>query len=98
VFAKGTPVITVFAVNADGGAYGAEIIELLANSENLEFEMLATREEADTRVARGDRMAAVVVPEDFSDAVKTSGGGSIVVIIDPRVKRWGLVAGLVQSR
>lgn len=98
VFAKGTPVITVFAVNEDRGEYGAEIIELLANSENLEFEMVATQEEADARVARGDRMAAVVIPEDFSDAVKTSDGGSIIVIVDPaRKKDGGLVTGLVQS-
>jgi ABC-2 type transport system permease protein len=98
VFAKGTPVITVFAVNEDKGAYGAEIIELLANSENLEFEMLATQEEADARVAKGDRMAAVVIPADFSEAVKTSDGGSIIVIVDPaRKKDGGLVTGLVQS-
>jgi ABC-2 type transport system permease protein len=98
VFAKGTPVITVFAVNEDKGEYGAEIIELLANSENLEFEMLATQDEADARVAKGDRMAAVVIREDFSDAVKTSDGGSIIVIVDPaRKKDGGLVTGLVQS-
>jgi ABC-2 type transport system permease protein len=98
VFAKGTPVITVFAVNEDKGEYGAEIIELLANSENLEFEMLATQKEADARVAKGDRMAAVVIPKDFSDAVKTSDGGSIIVIVDPaRKKDGGLVTGLVQS-
>lgn len=98
VFAKGTPVITVFAVNEDRGEYGAEIIELLANSENLEFEMLATQDEADARVAKGDRMAAVVIPEDFSEAVKTSDGGSIIVIVDPaRKKDGGLVTGLVQS-
>lgn len=98
VFAKGTPVITVFAVNEDKGALGAEVIELLANSENLEFEMLTTQEEADARVAKGDRMAAVVIPANFSEAIKTSDGGSILVIIDPaRKKDGGLVTGLVQS-
>jgi len=94
----GLPVVTVFAVNADKGERGAEIIELLAKSENLEFEMLATQAEADARVAKGDRMAAVVIPENFSEAVKTSDGGSILVIVDPaRAKEGGLVTGLVQS-
>lgn len=98
VFGKGTPVITVFAVNADKGERGAEIIDLLANSENLEFEMLATQAEADARVAKGDRMAAVVIPEDFSEKVTTSDGGSILIIVDPaRQRDAGLVTGLVQS-
>jgi ABC-2 type transport system permease protein len=99
VFGKGgMPVVTVFAVNADKGERGAEIIELLAKSENLEFEMLATQAEADARVAKGDRMAAVVIPENFSEAVTTSDGGSILVIVDPaRAKEGGLVTGLVQS-
>jgi len=98
VFGKGTPVVTVFAVNADKGERGAEIIELLANSENLEFVMLDSQAEADARVAKGDRMAAVVIPENFSEEVKSSDGGSILVIVDPaRAKEGGLVTGLVQS-
>ena len=98
VFGKGTPVVTVFAVNADRGEQGAEIIDLLANSGNLSFEMLDTQAEADSRVAKGDRMAAVVVPENFSEMVKTPDGGPILVIIDPaRAKEGGLVTGLVQS-
>jgi ABC-2 type transport system permease protein len=99
VFGKtGLPVVTVFAVNSDKGERGAEIIDLLAKSENLEFEMLSTQAEADARVAKGDRMAAVVIPENFSKAVTTSDGGSILVIVDPaRAKDGGLVTGLVQS-
>jgi ABC-2 type transport system permease protein len=98
VFSTGTPVVTVFAVNDDTGERGAEIIDLLAKSSNLEFEMLASQAEADARVAKGDRMAAVVIPENFSEAVKTSAGGAILVIIDPaRKKDGGLVSGLVQS-
>jgi ABC-2 type transport system permease protein len=97
VFAKGTPVVTVFAVNEDKGELGAEIIDLLANSENLKFEMLATQAEADARIAKGDRTAAVVIPANFSEAVKTTDGGSILVIVDPARKTdGGLVTGLVQ--
>ena len=94
----GLPVVTVYGVNADKGERGAEIIALLEKSENLDFEMLATQAEADARVAKGDRMAAVVIPENFSESVKTSDGGSILVIVDPaRAKEGGLVTGLVQS-
>src|SRR3972149_2751888 len=97
VFAKGTPVVTVFAVNADKGERGAEIIELLAKSDNLEFIMLDTQAEADQRVAKGDRMAAVVISENFSEAIKSTDGGKILVIVDPaRAKDGGIVTGLVQ--
>lgn len=97
-FGKGIPVVTAFAVNADKGERGVEIIDLLEKSENLEFEMLATQAEADARVAKGDRMAAVVIPENFSEAVMSSDGGSLLVIVDPaRAREGGLVTGLVQS-
>jgi len=98
VFSSGTPVVTVFAVNADKGTRGAEIIDLLSKSDNLEFEMLATQAEADQRVGKGERMAALVVPENFSDAVLTDDGGQILIIVDPaRANDTGIVTGLVQS-
>jgi len=74
VFKEGTPVVTVFAVIEDQGNLGVEIIDLLEKSDNLAFEMLETRAEADRRVGKGDRMAAVVVPEGFSQAATTPEG------------------------
>jgi ABC-2 type transport system permease protein len=98
VFSGGTPVVTVFAVNADKGERGAEIIDLLAKSENLEFETLTSQTEADLKVGKGERMAAVVIPENFSEAVLTDDGGQIMIIVDPaRAKDAGIVTGLVQS-
>lgn len=98
VFSGGTPVVTVYAVNEDKGEHGEEIIELLEDSENLAFEMLATRAEADQRISRGDRMAAVVVPENFSEAITTDEGASLLVIVDPaRESEAGIVTGLVQE-
>jgi ABC-2 type transport system permease protein len=98
VFSKGTPVVTIFAVNADQGERGAEVIDLLNKSQNLEFEMLDTWEEADRLVNRGDRMAAVVIPENFSQAITSAEGASLLVIIDPaRADQAGLVTGLVQE-
>ena len=71
-FNQGTPVVTVFAVNEDKGEFGEEIMTLLEKSDNLELEMIATREEADELVNKGSRMAAIVIPEDFSASVTTS--------------------------
>ena len=98
VFLEGTPVVTVYAVNADKGELGAEIISLLEKSSNLELEMLASRDEADELVNKGSRMAAVVIPEDFSASVTSKDGAALLVIIDPaRVDQAGIVTGLVQE-
>jgi ABC-2 type transport system permease protein len=98
VFKEGTPVVTVYAVNADEGELGAEVMSLLEKSTNLELEMLPTREEADELVIKGTRMAAVVIPEDFSAAATSDDGASLLVIIDPaRADQAGIVTGLVQE-
>ena len=98
VFKEGTPVVTVFAVNEDEGELGGEIITLLEESNNLAFEMLETRTEAERRVGKGDRMAAVVIPKGFSDLVTTDEGASLMVVVDPaRTDEAGIVTGLVQE-
>ena len=98
VFKQGTPVVTVYAVNTDKGELGAEIISLLENSTNLELEMLATQEEADELVNKGTRMAAVVIPGNFSESVTSKEGAGLLVMIDPaRAEQAGIVTGLVQE-
>jgi ABC-2 type transport system permease protein len=98
IFSQGTPVVTVYGVNADRGEHGEEIISLLEKSLNLELEMLDTREEADELVNKGTRMAAVVIPENFSEAVTSDEGASLLVIVDPaRADQAGIVTGLVQE-
>ena len=82
-FSQGTPVVTVYGVNEDKGELGEEIITLLQKSDNLELEMLSTQEEADALVTKGTRMAAIVIPDNFSESVTTDNGASILVIIDP---------------
>lgn len=98
VFGGGSVVFTIYAADEDQGDLGADVIELLDDSPNLELEILDSQAEADRRVGRGERMAAVVVPADFSQAVKTEAGGTLWVIIDPaRENNAGLVTGLVKA-
>lgn len=98
VFGGGSVVFTILAANEDQGELGADVIELLDKSPNLELESVASQAEADRRVGRGERTAAVVVPADFSQAVKTEAGGTLWVIIDPaRQEDAGLVTGLVKA-
>lgn len=98
VFGGSNPVFTIYAANEDQGELGADVIELLEDSPNLALELLDSRAEADRRVGKGERTAAVVVPADFSEAVKTEAGGKIFIIIDPaRQENAGLVSGLVKA-
>ena len=97
-FSQGTPVVTIYAVNEDKGELGEEVLTLLDKSKNLELEMLATRDEADQAVNKGSRMAAVLIPENFSESVASDEGASLLVIIDPaRSDQAGIVTGLVQE-
>ena len=97
-FRQGTPVVTVYAVNEDKGELGEEVMTLLEKSDNLELETLDTREEADELVNKGSRMAAIVIPENFSESVTTDDGAAVLVIIDPaRSDQAGIVTGLVQE-
>jgi ABC-2 type transport system permease protein len=97
-FGGSTPVFTIYAANEDQGDLGADVIELLDDSPNLELQLLDSQVEADRRVGKGERMAAVVIPADFSEVVKTEAGGTIWVIIDPaRQSNAGLVTGLVKA-
>src|SRR5512142_3228468 len=83
VFGGGTPVFTIFAANEDKGSLGADVIKQLQDSPYLRLELLPSQAEADRRVGRGERMAAAVIPANFSEAVKTDQGGRVLVIIDP---------------
>jgi ABC-2 type transport system permease protein len=98
VFGGSTPVFTIYAANEDQGDLGKEVIRSLEDSPSLEVEILASQAEADRRVGQGDRMAAVVVPADFSAAAKTEAGSTIWLTIDPaRQSNAGLVNGLVKA-
>ena len=98
IFGGSTPVFTIYAANEDRGTLGADVVKLLKESPNLELEMLDSQAEADRRVGKGERMAAAVIPADFSEAVKTEAGGTIELIIDPaRQNNSGLVSGLVKA-
>ena len=98
VFGGSNPVFTIYAANEDRGDLGKDVIRLLEDSPTLELEILASQAEADRRVGQGERMAAVVIPADFSAAAKTEAGSTIWIIIDPaRQNNAGLVSGLVKA-
>ncbi len=66
----GTPTVAIYAVNEDSGESGQQVIERLEDSANLEVQVLDSRDEADQRVGKGQRMAAVIVPDGFTTAMQ----------------------------
>src|SRR5512133_535768 len=69
---SGSPVITIYVVNEDPGSEAKRVVNALKDASNLKIEELANREEAEKHVGAGDRMAAVIVPVGFGQAIKTA--------------------------
>jgi ABC-2 type transport system permease protein len=94
----GTPTVAVYAVNEDEGEWGKKVMSALRDSKNLEIEVLEDRAEADRLIGAGRRMAALVVPAGFSDALFTDQGGRVEVIVDPaRDEKAKIAKGLAQA-
>jgi ABC-2 type transport system permease protein len=94
----GAPTVAIYLVNEDEGRLGRQVVNALRDEPTLAFEMLPSRVEADRLVGEGQRMAAVVIPAGFSQAVLTDAGGRVEVIVDPaREQTAGIVLGQVQA-
>ena len=95
---QGTPVVTIFAVSEDKGQDAARVMDALRNASNLKVEPLKTRDEANRRVSAGERMAAVIVPDGFSDALTSPKGATVEIMVDPaRSEQANIVVGLVNA-
>lgn len=94
----GIPAVTVYAVDVDQSEISQRVMDALRDAGNLTIEELDSRAEADRRVGTGERMAAIVLPEGFGEAVATDAGGKIEIIIDPaRAQQANIVVGLVNA-
>lgn len=95
---QGTPVVTIFAVSEDKGQDAARVMAALRNASNLRVEELKTRDEANRRIGAGERMAAVIVPHGFSEALTTPDGAKVEIMVDPaRSDQANIVIGLVNQ-
>ncbi len=95
---SGAPIVSVYLVNEDGGAAAQTAVTALGNAANLQIEMLADRAEADRRVGAGQRLAAIIIPAGFSEAIQSTQGGKIEIIADPaRSEQAAIVGGLVNA-
>ncbi len=97
-FGGGNPIVTVYAVNEDDSDFGQLVFFNLKDADNLDVEELPSREEADARVGAGERMAALIIPAGFGEAIMTDDGAVVEVLVDPaRDEQAKIVLGLATA-
>ncbi len=85
----------VFLVNEDDGPYGAQVAETLKQMTILRVEELGSAAEADERVGKGERAAAIIVPAGFSAGIDAYQPTRLDVVVDPVQQALaGIVVGL----
>ena len=99
VFAGGDlPTTTIYVVDEDGSRTSEAIVDALADSEGLTIEALDNQTEADRRIGQGQRIAAIIIPAGFGDALADDAGAQIDVMLDPaRVEQGSIVVGMLQN-
>jgi ABC-2 type transport system permease protein len=87
--------VEVFLVNEDDGPYGAQVAETLKQMTILRVEELGSAAEADERVGKGERAAAIIVPAGFSAGIDAYQPTRLDVVVDPVQQALaGIVVGL----
>jgi ABC-2 type transport system permease protein len=90
--------IKAFLVNEDSGPYGSQVVDGLGGVATLEIESLDSAEEADRRVADGERVAAIVIPAEFSASIDAYEQTEIQVLVDPtQTEAANIAAGIADS-
>ncbi len=88
----------VYVVNQDSGPFGQRIVAALDTIDQLDVEALDSVTQADESVGAGERIAAIVIPAEFSDNLNAYEPSTVQVIVDPGQEELGsLITGLVNQ-
>ena len=88
--------LPVYLVNEDEGPYGRQVIDALYEIGMLEMDASYSAGEVDRLVADSERLAAIIIPANFSASIDTHEPTEVEVIVDPTQELFaGLVPGLV---
>ncbi len=88
----------VYVVNQDSGPFGQRIVAALNTIDQLDVEALDSVTQADESVGAGERIAAIVIPAEFSDNLNAYEPSTVQVIVDPGQEELGsLITGLVNQ-
>lgn len=97
---QAAPVVEIFLVNQDAGAYAGQVVQILKGIDFLAITELADLKDADRQLAEGQtkKLAAVVIPADFSRKVDAYEQTGVRVIVDPTKKDFaGIITGIMNN-
>lgn len=102
VFGSGSSGLAIYLVNQDTGQYGEQVVNILNQIDVLNITELETAQQADEKIAAGDALAAIVIPDDFSQDIDNfdpvNDPARVQVIVDPAQDRFGsIVTGIVNE-
>ena len=90
--------VQAYVVNLDAGAYGGEVVKALEGVSVLSLTRLDSLSEADSKVAQGEKPAAVVIPAGFSAAIDAGEPTAVQILADPaQDEAVGIVGGIVNQ-
>jgi ABC-2 type transport system permease protein len=88
--------LDTYLVNEDEGPYGEMVVAALREMPVLRIVEISSAQTADEFVGEGEKLAAVVIPADFSDRIEAYDPTAVEVVIDPLQEEYaGHVTGLV---
>lgn len=88
--------IGIYVVNEDAGPNGEQVVALLRRMPVLDLDTTVDAAEADRRVGNGQKLAAVIIPADFSERIDAYEQATVHVLVDPVQAEYGaIVTGLV---
>jgi ABC-2 type transport system permease protein len=90
--------IEILLVNLDTGEFGDQLEGAIIQIDQLAVESLASSSVAEERVAKGEAVAAVVIPSDFSEKVDGYIPNIVEVIVDPAQPQGAsIIAGIMNQ-
>ncbi len=90
--------LKVGLVNHDSGHFGQEVEKAIESIAELKVERYDAVAAAEERVAKGEAAAAIVIPADFSEKIKSYTPTSVEVIVDPgQPESASIVAGMMND-
>jgi ABC-2 type transport system permease protein len=88
--------LKVYLVNDDSGDYGEAVVQTLEGMGVLEMETPESAAAADAGVAEGMKIAAILIPENFSQKISAHETATIQVLVDPSQDQFaGIIQGLM---
>lgn len=89
-------IVDVYVVNQDNGPFGQQVVDVLDQAGIMGMTMMNSTGEADRLVAEGQKMAAIIIPPDFSTLIDAHQPTAVMVIVDPVQEQFlSIVTGLV---